>query len=247
MIADMVTVFMNSARKNRANRIEQYSVWNPPTSSCSASTRSKGGRLSSAVPAITKITNGTTPVTMTFQRGKTPAKPSPAWLTTMSWVDSDPASRTTATTERPEGGLVGHHLRRGPHGAEQRVLRAGGPAGQHHAVDRDRAAGEDEQHADGRVGQLEQGLVAEELDRTLLLLVEHPADRDHREHEERGDQREEGGEDEHGPVGAVRDQVLLEEELDAVGEGLEDAERTGPVRSEPVATCRRGPCARTRS
>ena len=101
MIADIVTVFMNSARKNSAKRIELYSVWKPPTSSCSASTRSNGGRLSSAVPAMRKITNGTTPVTITFQRGKTPRKPSPAWLITMSWVDSEPASSTTATTDRP--------------------------------------------------------------------------------------------------------------------------------------------------
>ena len=49
MIADMVIEFMNSARKNRAKRIELYSVLKPPTSSCSASTRSNGGRLSSAV------------------------------------------------------------------------------------------------------------------------------------------------------------------------------------------------------
>ena len=101
MIADIVTVFMNSARKNSAKRIDEYSVWKPPTSSCSASTRSNGGRFSSAVPAMTKMTNGTTPVTMRFQRGTMPPKPSPAWLITMSWVDSEPASSTTATTDRP--------------------------------------------------------------------------------------------------------------------------------------------------
>ena len=66
-IADMVITFMNSARKNRAKRIELYSVLKPPTSSCSASTRSNGGRLSSAVEAITKMMNGTTPVRMMFQ------------------------------------------------------------------------------------------------------------------------------------------------------------------------------------
>ena len=100
MIADIVTVFMNSARKNRAKRIELYSVWKPPTSSCSASTRSNGGRLSSAVPAIRKITNGTTPVTIRFQRGSArPTRRRPGVIT-MSWVDSEPASITTATTER---------------------------------------------------------------------------------------------------------------------------------------------------
>jgi hypothetical protein len=34
-----------SARKNIANFIELYSVWKPPTSSDSASGRSKGARL----------------------------------------------------------------------------------------------------------------------------------------------------------------------------------------------------------
>ena len=55
----MVTTFMNSARKKSANRIPVYSVWNPPTSSCSASTRSKGGWLVSAMAAMMKMTNAT--------------------------------------------------------------------------------------------------------------------------------------------------------------------------------------------
>ncbi len=31
MIAAIVTVFMNSLRKNRAKRMPEYSVWKPPT------------------------------------------------------------------------------------------------------------------------------------------------------------------------------------------------------------------------
>src|SRR5436190_16298532 len=57
--ADIVMTFMNSARKKIANRMPVYSVLNPPTSSCSASTRSNGGWFVSAVAAIKKITNGT--------------------------------------------------------------------------------------------------------------------------------------------------------------------------------------------
>ena len=68
--ADMVMVFMNSAMKNRANRIDEYSVLNPPTSSCSASTRSKGGRLSSAVMAIMKMKKGRMPVRTRYQLPK---------------------------------------------------------------------------------------------------------------------------------------------------------------------------------
>ena len=41
-----------SARKNRAKRMPEYSVWNPLTSSDSASGRSKGARLHSAKLAI---------------------------------------------------------------------------------------------------------------------------------------------------------------------------------------------------
>src|SRR5438270_8691037 len=46
-----------SARKNSANRMPLYSVWNPPVSSCSASGRSNGARLVSARPPMKKITN----------------------------------------------------------------------------------------------------------------------------------------------------------------------------------------------
>ena len=42
-IALIVITFMNSARKKIAKRMPVYSVWKPPTSSCSASTRSNGG------------------------------------------------------------------------------------------------------------------------------------------------------------------------------------------------------------
>src|SRR5215468_3441172 len=46
-----------SARKNSANRIPLYSVWNPPVSSCSASGRSNGARFVSANPPMKKMTN----------------------------------------------------------------------------------------------------------------------------------------------------------------------------------------------
>ena len=59
MMADIVIMFMNSARKKSAKRMPEYSVLKPPTSSCSASTRSNGGRLISAVAAMRKMTNGT--------------------------------------------------------------------------------------------------------------------------------------------------------------------------------------------
>ena len=132
-------------------RIELYSVWKPPTSSCSASTRSNGGRLSSAVAAMQKMTNGTTPV-----RDHVPVERCvPACEATMSWVDSEPVSRTHGHHRQTERRLVADHLGRRPHRAEQRVLRARRPAGQHHAVDGDRRHGQQEQDADRRVGHLQ--------------------------------------------------------------------------------------------
>ena len=71
-------------------------MWNPPTSSCSASTRSKGGRLVSAVAAIMKTANGTTPSRMRLRLRMLP----PCWVT-MSLTASDPVASTTAAVDRP--------------------------------------------------------------------------------------------------------------------------------------------------
>ncbi len=96
MMADMVMVFMYSARKKIAKRNEEYSVWNPPTNSLSASTTSKGGRLSSAVIAMTKTTKGTTPSRMRFQ-----CQMPWACEVTMLCTDNDPVTSTTVTIVMP--------------------------------------------------------------------------------------------------------------------------------------------------
>ena len=46
-------MLMYSASMNIANFSDEYSVWNPPTSSPSASGRSKGARLVSPTIAVT--------------------------------------------------------------------------------------------------------------------------------------------------------------------------------------------------
>ena len=86
---------MNSARKNNPKRMLEYSVLNPPTNSCSASTRSNGGRFNSAVTEIMKMTNGTTAVATMFQFD------SVSCSVTMPAVDSVPAVRITAARLRP--------------------------------------------------------------------------------------------------------------------------------------------------
>ncbi len=52
-IAETLNIATYSARKNSANLSDEYSVWNPPTSSPSPSGRSKGARLVSATIATT--------------------------------------------------------------------------------------------------------------------------------------------------------------------------------------------------
>src|SRR4029079_1564141 len=55
--ADTRYICAYSARKKIAKRIPEYSVWNPDTSSDSASGRSNGARLHSASCAMNEITN----------------------------------------------------------------------------------------------------------------------------------------------------------------------------------------------
>src|SRR4051812_27769835 len=55
--AQTVVTLMYSARKNIANLIDPYSVWNPATSSLSASGRSNGARLVSPTIETRYMTN----------------------------------------------------------------------------------------------------------------------------------------------------------------------------------------------
>ena len=184
-------------------------MWKPPTSSCSASTRSNGGRLSSAVAAMTKTTNGTTPVAMRFQ------------FRTVVLRDDDAVGGQRARHEhhgghrQAERGLVADHLRRGPHRAEQRVLRARRPAGQHDAVDRDRAHGQHEQDADRRVGHLQVASRGRRcVDDAVVAVGEVAADRDDGEDEERGHERRYGASRNTKRIGPLRvDRSSLKNDL----------------------------------
>src|SRR3954469_3748520 len=89
--AETVVMLMYSARKNIANFSDEYSVWTPPTSSPSASGRSKGARFVSPTPEMAYSTNA----------GKS-TRPNhrPCWALTICEVDSEPAYMNTATSER---------------------------------------------------------------------------------------------------------------------------------------------------
>ena len=122
--------------------------------------------------------------------------------------------------------LVGDHLRRRAQAAEQRVGRAGRPAGQHDAVHAQRRAGEDDEHADRQVGELQRGVVAEH--RHL------GPERDDREREERRYRRQDRRQEVDRLVGQHRDDLFLEGELHAVGERLQRAPRADAVRADAV-------------
>src|SRR3954451_25016946 len=97
---DIVMMFMNSARKKIANRMPVYSVMNPPTSSCSASTRSNGGWFVSATAAMTKITKGTSAGSQYHARNSEPVF-THAWSETIVRVDSEPDWMSTPRMPSP--------------------------------------------------------------------------------------------------------------------------------------------------
>src|ERR1700748_3055619 len=95
-MAHTIKMLTYSARKNSANFIPEYSVWNPAVSSDSASARSKGARLVSAVTAMMNMTKE-------MIAGICPLKshqPS-CWEVMMSEIRRLPVSTTMEMTEIP--------------------------------------------------------------------------------------------------------------------------------------------------
>jgi hypothetical protein len=90
-----------SPRKNSAHFMLEYSVWNPATSSDSASGRSNGARLVSASAVIMKITNERKPNGVnTYQPGRNGTGPVPC-ACTISTSDRVPAMSSTGRVEIP--------------------------------------------------------------------------------------------------------------------------------------------------
>src|SRR5271169_5874245 len=88
--AETVVMLTYSASMNIANFNELYSVWNPPTSSPSASGRSNGARLVSPTIAVTYTRNDGSS-TNTYQV--------PCWAATIPEVDMVPAYKNTAAND----------------------------------------------------------------------------------------------------------------------------------------------------
>jgi hypothetical protein len=117
--------------------------------------------------------------------------------------------------------LVADHLRRTAQAAQQRVLAVGGPAAERHAINAQRRDGQNEQDADVEVGQPQVGLHAEDLD---LRAEWNDDDRDQRDRhgEKRRQQIEER-------VGAGGHDTLLRQQLEDIGDGLQQAVRADAI------------------
>ncbi len=100
-------------------------------------------------------------------------------------------------------------------GAEERVLAVGAPAGERDAVDADAGDAEDDEQADVEVGDLE------EVDPVNQGECAEGNDGDGDERAAEGD---DGRDDEERALDGERHHVFLEEELEAVDEGLQQAE-----------------------
>ncbi len=134
----------------------------------------------------------------------------------------------TATKRQPHRDLVGDHLGGAAKPAEQGVGRAGRPASEHDPVDADRRDRQDEEHGDRKVGQLQRRLDACPRD------PDDGAQGDHRERDERRGARDHRGEEEDELVRVDRCEVLLEHQLHAVGQALQQPEGTVHVGPDPV-------------
>src|SRR5579871_4649315 len=99
-IAHISTMERYSPRKKRRNGVEEYSTKKPATSSDSASTRSKGGRLVSASAETKKIGSMGKRIENQFQCSSAKV-PVVAWARTMSDRFSEPAKSSTVMMTKP--------------------------------------------------------------------------------------------------------------------------------------------------
>ncbi len=124
-----------------------------------------------------------------------------------------------ADKRKAECELVADHLRGGAKAAKESELVVRRPAGERDAVDADRGDAEDDEQADVDVGNVEH-LDAYSVDRDSL----HASEGNDGDGDQRARQGDDGGEDEERTLGGEGHEVFLEEELDAVGERLHQAE-----------------------
>ena len=186
----------------------------PATSSNSASSRSKGGRLVSASAEMKNTTN------IGQQRQPVPAEqPERAVLRLDDVAEIERAgAEQHGDDDEADRDLVGDHLRRRAERGEEGVFRVRRPAGHDHAVDLKARDGEDVEDADIEIGH--------------LPALGDRDDRPGRERQPGGDQRRQ---EKNALVGAGRDDRLLEHEFEQIGEGLHNPQ--GPTTFGPRRIC----------
>ena len=225
---------MNSARKKIAKRIPLYSVWNPPTSSCSASTRSKGGWFVSAIGGDEEDHERDErgePVPVGHER--VPAGPG----LRRRRCPGSTACRTAPGRRAPRGRAPPRRTSAGRTPGPRRAAGTSSPTTSRRASRRT-ARGPTSPARTGRRsgGRRPGGSCGARRSDTSPPMGMTQNIRNAGRIERYGASRKTGRSAE------SRDRLLLEEQLDAVGERLEDA--VGPARSgRPGSACRRGPCA----
>ena len=95
--AEMMNTFTYSAKNRNPKRIPEYSVAKPATISLSASVRSNGVRLASAVAAMKKIS------APSGWRNTYQSVNHPCWASAILYTLIVPASRIRPTTDRVSG------------------------------------------------------------------------------------------------------------------------------------------------
>jgi len=129
--------------------------------------------------------------------------------------------------------LVADHLRRGADRAHQGEFVVRAVAGEHKRVDAQAGERQEEQHARLRRRDDQRNVAAEGF--------EVWTERDHHEGGERRQQSQGRSEQVEQPVGGGGRHVLFEHELERVGDRLEEAHRTDPVRARAVLDQTAGP------
>ncbi len=204
-----------SARKNMAKAMPEYSIMWPATISDSPSTTSNGWRLVSARPEMkytTKIGEQRQPVPGQEVQAHASAD-ALLWLITMSVMFRLAGHHQHHHQAEAHRDFVADHLRRGAQRAQEGVLRVRGPARDDDAVDLQRGDGHQEQQAGVDVGQRDAR-----------------AEGHHRPGGQRRHDGHDGAEHEQALVRRRRDDDFLDEQLERVGDRVQQAQRPDAVR-----------------
>ena len=150
-----------------------------------------------------------------------------------------PAQQQNRDDAHPHRDLVGDHLGAGAEAAQERVLVVGRPTGERDAVDPERGEREHEEEADREVTHRhrERAMPAHQADQRKVPVEVHRnrrGPRDHPGQAERRNERDRRRQHEDHRVGAGRERLFLDDVLDPVGGGLQEAGPSHPIGAAAV-------------